>query len=234
MVWRIVALSLVLTVLLAAPVGAQQPDPHRAGLVVVHGDGRVISACVTFSEESISGAELLRRSGLDVALTGYGGLGYGVCAIGGEGCPARQDCFCQCRGNPCAYWVYSHRRSDGSWSISGTGASGWQVHDGDVDGWVWGDGSTTPPVVTFDEICPSIEANPAALPLTSTTASTAPSSDAPPIRTVAEDVQAAGPAGQAGTGQHNLDLLGSYGLFGLMVLGLVSLLVVVRCRGGRA
>ena len=151
---RIAVLGLTLIAALVAPIRAQQPDLHRVGLVVVHGDGSVVSACVAFSEESISGAELLRRSGLGITLDAYGGLGYGVCAIGGEGCPAGQDCFCQCQGTPCAYWVYSHRRPDGSWAISGVGASGWQMHDGDVDGWVWGDGSTAPPFVTFEQVCP--------------------------------------------------------------------------------
>mgnify|MGYP001142329441 CR=1 FL=1 len=150
---RIGILSLILVAVLAAPIRAQQPDLHRAGLVVVHGDGNVVSVCVAFAEESISGAELLRRSGLGVVLDAYGGLGYGVCAIGGEGCFVGHDCFCQCRGNPCAYWVYSHRRPDGSWAISGVGASGWQVHNGDVDGWVWGDGSTAPPIVAFEQVC---------------------------------------------------------------------------------
>lgn len=159
---RIGILSLILVVVLAAPIRAQQPDLHRAGLVVVHGDGNVVSACVAFAEESISGAELLRRSGLGVTLDAYGGLGYGVCEIGGEGCFAGQDCFCQCRGSPCAYWVYSHRHPDGSWAISGVGASGWQVHDGDVDGWVWGDGSTAPPVVAFEQVCQPDAAQPTA------------------------------------------------------------------------
>ncbi len=159
---RIIVLSLTLTAVLAAPIRAQQPDLHRAGLVVVHGDGSVVSACVAFAEESISGADLLRRSGLGATLTAYGGLGYGVCAIDGEGCFAGQDCFCQCRGSPCAYWVYSHRRPDGSWAASGVGASGWQVQDGDVDGWVWSDGSTSPPIVAFERVCPPEVAQPAA------------------------------------------------------------------------
>ncbi|MDY6876541.1 MAG: hypothetical protein SWK90_10135 [Chloroflexota bacterium] len=159
---RIGVLSLILVAVLAAPIRAQQPDLHRAGLVVVHGDGNVVSACVAFTEESLSGAELLRRSGLGVALDAYGGLGYGVCAIGSEGCFAGQDCFCQCRGAPCAYWIYSHRRPDGSWAVSGVGASGWQVHDGDVDGWVWGDGSTAPPIVAFEQVCLPDSAQPAA------------------------------------------------------------------------
>ncbi len=159
---RVVALSLILAAALGVSIRAQQPELHRAGLVVVHGGGRVTQSCVAFSEESITGGELLQRSGLGVTLAPYQGMGYGVCAIAGEGCLAGQHCFCQCQGTPCTYWVYSHRRPDGSWALSGVGASGWQVHDGDVDGWVWGDGSTAPPVVAFEQVCPPDVAAPAA------------------------------------------------------------------------
>lgn len=171
----------------------QGPPPRQAGLVVVHGDGRVVTRCVTFTEEAISGADLLTRSGFAVVLSPYGGLGYGVCAIEGEGCGPGQDCFCQCRGATCAYWVYSHRQPDGSWALSGVGASTWMVHDGDVDGWVWGDGSTAPPILSFDAICrpsaevttpgaqPTATACPTPIPATATSAPTAtPTSKASP------------------------------------------------------
>jgi len=153
---RWVALLVSAVVLAAAlPALAQGPPLHRAGLVVVHGDGRVVTRCVAFGEETLTGADLLRRSGLPVVLASYGGLGYGVCAIDGEGCGVGQDCFCQCRGATCAYWSYSHRQPDGSWAISGVGASAWLLRDGDVDGWVWGDGAVAPPVVSFEEVCGS-------------------------------------------------------------------------------
>ncbi len=92
---------LLLLLALALPAQAQEETPHRAGLVVRHGDGRVVTRCVTFSEESISGVELLRRSGLAATFAAYGGLGYGVCVIDGQGCDSG-DCFCQCRGATCA------------------------------------------------------------------------------------------------------------------------------------
>ena len=150
---------LLLLVALALPAQAQEGQPHRAGLVVRHGDGRVVTRCVTFGEESISGEQLLSRSGLAVTFAAYGGLGYGVCAIDGEGCDSR-DCFCQCRGATCAYWTYSHRQPDGSWAISGVGASTWRLRDGDVDGWAWGDGSVAPPSLSLDEICLTPVASP--------------------------------------------------------------------------
>ena len=234
---KVNALALILTLILVVPVRAQQPDPQRAALVVVHGDGSVFSACVAFAEESISSADLLRRSGLEVVLTGYGGLGYGVCAIGGEGCVTERDCFCRCRGNPCAYWVSSHRSPDGSWAISGIGASAWQVHDGDVDGWVWGDGSTAPPVVSFAEVCPPDTLEPVASPVVSeastpTIASTLlPSSvvTAPPssANTAATPIPAAEARGRGRTS------LG-YVVFGVVALGLAGWLVVAGLRGRSA
>jgi hypothetical protein len=226
---RISILSLFLIAVLVAPIYAQQPDPQRAGVVVVHGDGSVASACIAFAEESISGADLLRRSGLEVVLSGYGGLGYGVCAIGGEGCPAGQDCFCQCRGNPCAYWVYSHRRPDGSWAISGSGASAWQVQDGDVDGWVWGDGSTAPPGVSFEQVCPPEAAQPTAStavpePLSPTiTPALLPSPAIPtatPVTAAEPHTRSSNPAG--------------YAVFGVVVLGLAGWLIVAGMRGRHA
>ena len=47
-------------------------EPNHASLVVVYPDGRVETLCVEFDEETISGAELLRRSGLSVVFAGSG------------------------------------------------------------------------------------------------------------------------------------------------------------------
>jgi len=228
---------LALAAVLVAPVQAQEPDLHQAGLVVVHGDGRVVTSCVAFSEESISGVELLRRAGLTVTVGAYAGLGYGVCEIEGEGCPAGQPCFCQCEGSPCAYWAYSHRRPDGSWAISGVGASGWQVHDGDVDGWVWGDGSTAPLAVAFEELCPpegDLPAEPttASQPV-STTITPAPLpnvSPAPPSPAMSEGGGVAVPAGEAVASGQDVNPLG-YGIFGALILGLTVWLIAGRLRG---
>jgi len=154
MSWGSLFLALLVVPTFIRPVDTNQPDPNRAGLVIVHGDGAVTQMCVEFSEDSINGAELLQRAGSELVIGAYGGLGYGICSIDGEGCEAGKDCFCQCRGSPCAYWVYSHLQPDGSWAVSGVGASAWTLHAGDVDGWVWGDGSTAPPQVSFGDICP--------------------------------------------------------------------------------
>jgi len=231
-----IVLNLALLASLVTPVRAQRTDPRRAGLIVVHGDGSVASTCVTFSAEKISGAELLQRSGLAVTLGDYSGLGYGVCAIDGQGCPAGHDCFCQCRGSPCAYWVYSHRRADGSWSISGVGASSWQIRDGDVDGWVWGDGSVAPPSVTFDQVCPPEEALPVvptAGPETlSATTTPSPLPDVTPsphaLGTSETDNRTATPA-RALAEERTARLL-ICGVLSAVILGLASWLIVGRRR----
>lgn len=140
-------------------------EPHYAGLVIAFPEGRLESSCVQFDDDRISGAELLRSSGLSVVLSGFGGLGEGVCQIDGQGCDDPGNCWCQCRGADCASWVY-YSLQDGEWRFENSGASQRQLESGDVDGWVWGDGRSPPPEVSFDEICPL---------------ASAPGDDAPPV-----------------------------------------------------
>ncbi|MBN2392606.1 MAG: hypothetical protein JXR84_17885 [Anaerolineae bacterium] len=155
--WLFLLFLALLLALLPQPVLAQEGGQNRAGLIVVHGDGRVLTRCVTFTEERISGVTLLQRSGLAVDAN-TGPMGSAVCTINREGCPVN-DCFCQCKSNPCTYWNYFHRNTDDSWAYSGMGAATWTVGNGDIDGWVWGDGSTPPPALALDTIC-SMEATP--------------------------------------------------------------------------
>jgi len=127
---------------------ARAQDSNQAGLVVRFGDGSYITRCITFSEPSISGLDVLERSDLAVVAAGWA-----VCDIEGHsGCPA-ENCFCQCPGGggACLYWSYWHL-VDGSWVYSTVGSGGHDVHDGDVEGWSWG-AEGSPPVVPFHEIC---------------------------------------------------------------------------------
>jgi hypothetical protein len=148
-------LLLVLGGLLPAPVAAQ--EENQAGLVVVYGDGRVVQQCVRFAEETISGYDLLRRSGLPSSVEASA-IGPTVCSIGGEGCSFPQEsCFCRCQGSPCVYWSYWRLEAGGSWRYQALGAGNTLVADGDVEGWHWAEGTTrdaaAPPAVTFAEIC---------------------------------------------------------------------------------
>lgn len=128
------------SLVLGACGGSANPaSPQRAGLVILHGDGTLRQACVEFSEPSISGYELLARSGIAVVVDPRNAMGVLVCSIDGEGCSfPQEDCLCACRGTgACTYWAYFVRGADGSWSYSPVGASMRQVSDGDVDAWVW-------------------------------------------------------------------------------------------------
>ena len=143
----------VLALLVYYPSGAS--DDNRAALVVDFGNGQVATRCVGFSEETISGFDLLQRSGLPVEVDFQSG-GAAVCRIDGQGCPP-DDCFCACRGGgDCLYWAYWHQ-NDGVWGYSSAGSALYQVGNGAVEGWVWGLGSVTqatpPPVIAFGDVC---------------------------------------------------------------------------------
>ncbi len=155
---------------------AADAGAHHAGLVVDFGGGTVITRCVAFDEATISGYELLQRSGLalEVAVSGPGAA---ICSIEGTGCPA-SDCFCHF---PPDYWSYWHLEGE-SWSYSQVGAEGYAVEDGAVDGWLWGDASEPPPVIPFEAICTTPTATPTAT-ATPTSTPTATPTAPPPTAT---------------------------------------------------
>lgn len=145
--------GLVLALSIYTPSGAS--DGNRVAVVVDYGNGQIVSRCVAFTEDAISGYEALERTGLPVE-TDFQTGGAAICRIDGQGCPS-EDCFCSCRGGgECKYWSYWHL-NDGVWNYSSAGAGIYQVRDGAVEGWVWGLGSVTqaipPPLITFNEVC---------------------------------------------------------------------------------
>ena len=143
------ALALVLPAPVSVPLAAQRPN--GAGLVIRHGDGRVLVHYVEFTEPEITGLELLMRSGASLTLANFGGLGTAVCAIDGEGCPA-ENCFCRSYASPAFYWHYYGLEPDGSWALQQVGPSSRRVRDGDVDGWSWTSGESGLPSTSIDEI----------------------------------------------------------------------------------
>ena len=122
-------------------------ESNRAGLVVQFGDGIVETRCVEFTEPTISGLELLERSGLPVLAAYDPSLGAMVCKIQEQGCPV-DNCLCQ---SPPDYWSYWHQ-VDNNWIYSPAGSSTYPVSNGAVEGWSWGPGNP-PPVMTINEIC---------------------------------------------------------------------------------
>jgi len=159
------AMLVMLIALLSASVNAQGGG-NRAALVVRAGDGSVQTKCVSFSEPAISGEELLNRSGMTVVINSNSGQGGAVCSINGYGCAyPTQDCFCKCQGAKCEYWAYYHWVG-GAWQYSQVGATGYQVKNGALEGWSWGQGNfssgTIPPAIKFEDICTSPTATPTA------------------------------------------------------------------------
>jgi hypothetical protein len=166
----------------SATTAQAQPGANQAGVVIRHGDGRVVTACVSFDEPQITGIQLLQRSGLDLNVEASS-TGAGVCRLDGEGCSVpQQSCFCQCEGATCNYWSYWQLHAEG-WQYSNFGASGSEIKPGQVDGWAWGAGATEgtngkPPALTFADVCTASTptgiptGTPTAAPATATPAST--------------------------------------------------------------
>ena len=177
-----------------APRSATGAAVNRAALVITFEDGRSQSFCIEFTEESITGLELLKRSGLPLVTSGNGGLGSAVCSINGKGCSNPGDCFCKCKGGTCAYWAYYHF-TNGAWQSSPLGASAWTVRDGDADGWSWGSGGANgSPDESPD--CAEPTLTPSPLPTNTANADTAtpvPTNTPRPTRTPAPDPSATPP-----------------------------------------
>lgn len=172
------ALALGVVVVYASTLAAKT---HRAGVVIQYGNGKVANRCVEFSENEISGLELLERTGIELSVDASNAMGVAVCKIGRDGCAfPNQPCFCQCQGSPCVYWSYWQWKNN-AWQYSNLGASNTVVRNGDIDGWVWGAGTTAsaqpPPDTSFDAVCaannPTATATQTNVPPTATTASTA-------------------------------------------------------------
>lgn len=147
----LVAAALVAAIAAGSTGTAVGGGPNRAGLVVRHDDGRVERTCVAFDEQTISGMELLERSGLDVVAE-RSALGAAICSLDGEGCRhPDQDCFCRFP-TFWGYWV--QEQDDARWRFSETGSQDRDVEDGSLHGWSFGrDGKPAPPSTSFDEVC---------------------------------------------------------------------------------
>ncbi len=201
----VAALCLNLAAALAIGRPASAQAQNRAGLVVAYANGAVETRCVTFSEPSITGYELMRRSGLPFSAQ-VSGLGAAMCKIGDEGCsyPA-QSCFCKCE-NPasgCGYWIYG-QWSGTAWRYAGVGALARTVTDGQVDGWVWDVVSADAavvrlPPVTLGQICgpqaaPTLSAPTLSAPtrvvVTAPLSTRAPATLAPPMPSATPQSQA--------------------------------------------
>ena len=181
----ITALIAALGIGLAALIVRTSAQTHlnHAAVIVQMKDGGIATRCVAFSESEITGYDLLRRAQMPVIVDVSNGIS--VCKIGPtSGCnyPA-QKCFCDCQdlNGTCIYWMYYYQ-DKGQWKYAALGAGSQKVKDGDVNGWVYGAGTTTggafPPVISYEQICDAAPppVTPDAHPVITPTLASAPAS----------------------------------------------------------
>jgi hypothetical protein len=111
---------------------AQAATEHHAALVVEHSDGAVITVCVPFSGDSITGDQLLNYAkNVDPRHLEYdtGYSGKAVCQIDYE---PGDESGCLSGSNP--YWEMYVSRSGGSWGYSSLGFTSQTFRDGDAEG----------------------------------------------------------------------------------------------------
>jgi len=142
----------------AAPLCAQAAFAHRVGLVVEHGDGRVLRVCVGFNGASVSALGVLEASGLETGLDSYGpSLGTAICQIDDE--PPR---YTDCLPASGSYWVLFVARGGGPWSDSALGASTVVVTAGDDIGFRYDpQAGADPPPPSPSGTCPAATPAPA-------------------------------------------------------------------------
>lgn len=147
-------LALVLIFVCPIMANAQETGIHAAGIYIDFGNGQTTLVLVPFSEDEISGIELLERSSLPILTVGFGGLGDAVCVIEQTGCElsACRRTLCQEGDRESPFWQYLQRSDHGEWITSPLGASASKVQDGDIDAWVWTGKPPTIPSLTFNDI----------------------------------------------------------------------------------
>ena len=146
LVWTLDGLGLV------PGAGASQQVNH-AGVIVRQADGSFVYGYVAFAEDHLDGVELLRRSGIPLVTSGFGGLGEAVCSLDGRGCGVTECRKSVCQSGPDApYWQYFRQGEPGAWSPLLMGASGTRVRNGDIDGWSWTARDADLPAVTLADL----------------------------------------------------------------------------------
>lgn len=169
---------------------------HHAALVIEHSSGRLLSRCVSFLEDQISGLQLVQRSGIEYQTRPFGSLGEAVCQLDNEPQPVPTNCF-----GTTATWQYFHRTAAG-WTPSQAGATDSKVSDGAMDGWHYaGGGWQPPPAMSFASVCSPPAPSPTAIitapanhssPAAATSSSAAATTSAP-TPTAAPSLQALAP-----------------------------------------
>lgn len=160
---RITRRSILFVVLAAVVLGTSLVQPQasagrsRAGVVVQHMDGTVLTDCVPLPKPTISGFQLLKRSRFAYLAASFS-FGKQVCWLDGEGCETTDPARCSdCDGTPGFdgnFWAYYiQNRGDTGPRFSNVGATDRLVRRGSLDYWMFGDGSALPEARRFREVC---------------------------------------------------------------------------------
>ncbi|OQA52567.1 MAG: hypothetical protein BWY43_00438 [candidate division WS2 bacterium ADurb.Bin280] len=113
----------------------------KTGLVVKKSDGQIKTACVEFEQETISGMSILKKSPFTIIeKNGF------VVSIDQEG---EKESHQMSSGD----FFWSYWKKDGAWSFQNIGVNYSNVKNGDVEGWIFGDGSSSLPNIKFSDIC---------------------------------------------------------------------------------
>src|SRR5258708_12572134 len=98
---------------LATPGSAGRPTcafasgAHHVAVVVEHGSGAVLTACVAFDAAQLTGDQVMQLSGIEYATASFGGLGKAVCQVDHE--PTSYPPSCWTATSP--YWAMYVSRS---------------------------------------------------------------------------------------------------------------------------
>jgi hypothetical protein len=117
----------------------------------------VISKCIEFAQEAISGLMLLELAGVNSGqppqVYDWGGGAYTVCQVDGQPATVPDKCFAKNMSEPNWSDSYVH---NGTWTKRMVGVSGYRVSDGDLEGWTYSVGMGTPPAaISFNQVCPA-------------------------------------------------------------------------------
>jgi hypothetical protein len=161
----------------AFPSVATAAEPNRA-VVIVDTGAEVHEVVISFTEDSITGIEALERAGADPE-TFEMDPEVAVCALYDIGRPAGPACFDGLGDDVAGYWAYFRAPSgESAFADSTVDPGSALVHDGDVEGWSWGDG-TAPVYVSLADLTAAPPAGGEAPP-TDTPPTTRPPTTRPP------------------------------------------------------
>jgi hypothetical protein len=150
----LVVLATAITVATLFPVPATAASYGRAGVVVVHGDGTVVTDCVRLDRPEMSGFKLLKQSSFEYRKAHHPLYGPAICWIDGEGVDTTDpdDCFSDPDANFWGYWTQN--KGEAGPAESPVGAGERVVRRGAVDYWVWDTyPQDAPDALTVSEIC---------------------------------------------------------------------------------